>query len=228
MNPWGTQLAPGMSNANPRDNAQALSWTKDTLPSGNLQVFSHGVWWQLLFSWGVNQRPRPRDKRWISAQKGGWQGQCQGGLSWEQAGTAGLTWRLGKPPMRGEEIRLPTSWSKCPWMGHTGSSALVFLGSQVFLNAVIQCEIHLPMNQCARECTKGCLGCSTYQIHALPARFSIWGRAWWWWLGIKDTEDSDAIGIEISLTDKVQSTVRYRLPVGRRWHLGWLKLLRFH
>ena len=84
------------------------------------------------------------------------------------------------------------------------------------------------MNQCARECTKGCLGCSTYQIRALPARFSIWGRAWWWWLGIKYTEDSDAIGIEISLTDKVQSTVRSRLLVGRRWHLGWLKLLRFH
>lgn len=83
-----------------------------------------------------------------------------------------VSWGLEKPLMRGEQVRLPRVglW---PRKGHTGSCELVFLGNQVFLNIVIQYVMHLPTNQCVRECTRGCVERRTYQVCALPSDFQF-------------------------------------------------------
>lgn len=61
------------------------------------------------------------------------------------------------------------------------------------------------MNQYAKKGTRGCMGFRTCQICALASRVSIQGGMG---LGIKYTEESNAVGTEVSLTDQVQSTMR--------------------
>ena len=78
-----------------------------------------------------------------------------------------VSWGLEKPLMRGEEVRLPRVGLNGLEKPTREVLELVFLGNQVFLNVVIQCVMHLPTNQCVRECTRGCVECRTCQVCAL-------------------------------------------------------------